>query len=101
MRLMPATDYEDIRLYRSPEEIRGDISVIAGCIERANMRLSIHNIMSALAADARSTATSEMSSLLEKSVAEARVAIRRMERLCKSLDDLIIELEEARWAFGI
>ena len=103
MRLIPANDYEGARLYRSPSEIREDITAIVACIERADMRLSLHEILTSLATDSQLGNSDEKYclSIVEESVERARVAIRRMERMCKALSDLIYELEEAKWARGI
>lgn len=103
MRLIPANDYEGARLYRSPSEIREDITNIAACIERADMRLSLHEILTSLATDSLLEAADSKKclSIVEESVDRARIAIRRMERMCKALNDLIYELEEAKWARGI
>ena len=102
MRLIPANDYEGARLYRSPDEIRRDITDIALCIERADMRLSIHEIMMHLAERSllEGGEGAKSLALVEDSVTKARTAIRRMERLCKAMNDLIYELEEAKWARG-
>ena len=101
MRLVSARDYEGIRLYRSPSEIRDDIAAISERVGMAELRLSIHEILARILTGAdRCPDTNESIAIIESGVADSRAAIRKMERLTKSLDDLILELEEARWAHG-
>ena len=100
MRLMPATDYECARLYRTPDEILTDISTIADCIENADMRMSIHGILVGLATEInkKSPDSNEKIKMIEESADIISKAMRRMERLYRAMCDLVLELEEAKWA---
>lgn len=84
-------------LYRSTTEIRRDISKINARIKEADEMLSIRNILTEMIDQFAVTSPEEWIPELEQTLAEAREAMEKLQRLRDALTELSVELEEAKW----
>ena len=82
------------RLYRSPCEIRRDMSKISKQINEADEMLSVHNILVEMLAECAHGEPAAWIPELEEIVADARDSLERLKRLNLSLNELSAELEE-------
>lgn len=85
-------------LYRSPAEIRRDISKITKEIREADEMLSIRNVLTEMIDELAVLEPSRWIEELEETLAEAREAMERLNRLHEALAELTVELEESKWA---
>lgn len=84
-------------LYRSPLEIRKDISRINREIREADEMLSVRNILTEMIDELAAEEPERWIDELENTVAEARDALHRLSRLRDALTELSVELEESKW----
>ncbi len=84
-------------LYRTPLEIRRDISRITEEIKEADEMLSIRNILTEMIDEFATEEPERWIPELEETLAEAREAMQRLQRLRDALAELSVELEEAKW----
>ena len=88
------------RLYRSPCEIRRDMTRISKQIKEADEMLSIHNILVEMISECTIGDPVKWISELEEIVAEARSSLDDLKRFNSALDALSSELEETLCAIG-
>ncbi|MBQ2793412.1 MAG: hypothetical protein IJF05_01785 [Clostridia bacterium] len=92
---------EPVRLYRSPEEIRKDISEINRKIKdmdgKINARLLLTGLFTRLCEDGARDYLPE----LRVAISEAEEMLNALSELCTQLGDLKRELEDTVWALGI
>ena len=88
------------RLYRSPCEIRRDMTRISKQIKEADEMLSVHNILVEMLSECAKGDPSKWIPELEEIVAEARVSLDNLTRFNSALDELSSELEETLCAVG-
>ena len=85
-------------LYRTPTQIKRDMARIRREIVEADEMLSVRNILTEMIDELASEEPARWIEELESTVAEARDALDRLERLRDALAELAVELEEAKWA---
>lgn len=83
------------RLYRSPCEIRRDMTRISKQIKEADEMLSVRNILMEMISECASGEPAKWLPELEEIVAEARESLENLNRLNNALDALSSELAEA------
>ena len=93
-----ANSYEGLppRLYRSPREIKADISRISKEIQEADEMISIRHILMEMISECAVREPKRWLSELEEAVYEAREGLERLERLKLALEELEDELREAK-----
>ena len=98
-----ANAYEGIpsRLYRTPSEIKRDISRVRTQLEEIGEMLSIHNLLINLVSEFATSEPKKWIPELEETVAEAKDALEKARELEELLNDLSAELREARWASAV
>lgn len=84
-------------LYRTPAQIKRDIAHIVKEIKEADEMLSVRNILTEMIDELATEEPARWIEELEVTVAEAREAMDRLERLHNALAELSVELEEAKW----
>ena len=84
------------RIYRTPREIRWDISEISQKIEETNDMLNIRALLVDILVSDRADAPETLIPDLEEAIGEARCALGSLKRLNEELSLLEEELEEAR-----
>ena len=97
-----ANVYEGIpaRLYRSPCEIRRDMTRISKQIKEADQMLSVRNILVEMISECTEGEPSKWIPELEQIVGEARESLDCLNRLKGALDCLRAELFETLCAVG-
>ena len=88
------------RLYRSPCEIRRDMTRISKQIKEADEMLSIRNILVEMLAECSRGEPSKWIPELEEIVRDARASLNDLKRLEGAIEDLSCELEESLCAIG-
>ena len=88
------------RLYRSPCEIRRDMTRISKQIKEADEMLSIRNILVEMLTECSGSEPSRWITELEEIVKDARDSLDNLQRLKGAIDDLSEELEESLCAIG-
>ena len=88
------------RLYRSPCEIRRDMTRISKQIKEADEMLSVRNILVEMISECSEGEPSKWLPELEEIVAEARLSLENLNRLSGALDCLSTELSETLCAVG-
>ena len=89
------------RLYRSPFEIRRDMTTISKQIKEADEMLSVRNILVEMICECSRGEGENCVSELEDILTEARKSSEGLSRLKSAIDDLSAELEESICALGI
>ncbi len=89
------------RLYRSPCEIRRDMTEISKQIKEADEMLSIRNILVEMIYECSVGDPAKWIGELEEIVREARESYETLLRLKSTIDDLSDELEESLCALGV
>ncbi len=92
-------DYENgipPRLYRSPDEIRRDISAISSRISDTREKLNIRAMLIELLSDESTGSPKSLIPTLEEALNEAREALEEMNTLEEELTELRRELFEVR-----
>ena len=84
-------------LYRTPAQIKRDMARIKREIEEADEMLSVRNVLTEMIDELATEEPARWIDELEDTVAEAREALERLERLRDALAELSVELEEAKW----
>ena len=84
-------------LYRTPAQIKRDMARIVKEIKEADEMLSVRNILTEMIDELATEEPARWIEELEITVAEAREALARLERLHDALSELAVELEEAKW----
>ena len=88
------------RLYRSPDEIRRDIAEISKKIREADEQLTVRNVLMSVISEFADAEPERWIPEFEETLAEAKEAMERLTRLEDTLEELSVELREARWARG-
>ncbi len=88
------------RLYRSPCEIRRDMTRISKQIKEADEMLSVRNILAEMISECAEGEPSKWLPELEEIVSEARASLENLNRLNTALDSLSSELSETLCAVG-
>ena len=83
------------RLYRSPCEIRRDMTRISKQIKEADEMLSVRNILVELLSEWSDGDGAKWIPELEEIVRDARASLDNLRRLEGAIDDLSCELEES------
>ena len=83
------------RLYRSPCEIRRDMTKISKQIKEADEMLSVRNILVELLSEWSDGDGARWIPELEEIVRDARASLDNLRRLEGAIDDLSSELEES------
>ena len=83
------------RLYRSPCEIRRDMTRISKQIKEADEMLSVRNILVELLSEWSEGDGAKWIPELEEIVRDARASLDNLRRLEEAIDDLSCELEES------
>ena len=89
-----------IRLYRSPVEIKQDISAIAKRIKATNERFNVRHMLLEVLTDSERTEPEETVELLEEVLSEARESLFELSHLKEALSDLEAELRDTRCALS-
>ncbi len=89
------------RIYRSPKEIRSDISKIKQRISEVNEMLNIRSILTEILTAERASSPESLIPELENAIKEARDALKRLSELESELSLLEEELGDVKYLFGI
>lgn len=89
------------RLYRSPFEIRRDMTKISKQIKEADQMLSVRNILVEMIYKCTVGEGDEWISELEAIVSQTRKSYEGLKRLTNAINDLSAELEESLCALGL
>ena len=84
------------RLYRSPAEIRRDMTKISDRIKENEEMLSVHTLLIELIPNWADQSPEKWIPELEETVAEAQEALDNLRRLQYALEELSRELEEVK-----
>lgn len=84
------------RLYRSPEEIRKDMSQISDGLLRIDSMLSVHNLRASLVGECTVDELRRKIPELHLAVAEADKSLRLIVRFSRAVAELRRELDEVR-----
>ncbi len=84
-------------LYRTPAQIKRDMTRIVREIKEADEMLSVRNILTEMIDELATEEPARWIDELEATVNEAREAMYRLERLRDALSELAVELEESKW----
>ena len=100
--LVTSSAYEGMpaRLYRSPCEIRRDMTRISKQIKEADEMLSVRNILVEMLSECAKGDPEKWIPELEELVADARASLDSLTRLKSALTDLSSELEESACVVG-
>lgn len=82
------------RLYRTPGEIRRDISAISERIRETESMLSVHNILLELIPTWAEDSPERWIPELSETVAEAEEALENLKLMKEALEELSLELSE-------
>lgn len=88
------------RLYRTVEEISGDISEVRRKISEVDGQLTVRSVLMEMISVWADESPDKWIPELEEVIGEAREALDSLSALNKTLDALILELEEAKAIFG-
>ena len=88
------------RLYRSPCEIRRDMTRLSKQIKEADEMLSVRNILVEMLSECAGREPEKWIPELEELVADARASLDCLTRLKSALSDLSEEFEETVCAVG-
>lgn len=100
-RTCDVTQGEAGRLYRTPAEIRQDIAEISAKISLANEMLNVRNMLMEMLAESGGKPIEVFLMELEDMIGSARDMIRQVCSMRDTMEDLAIELEDAKWAMRI
>ena len=89
------------RLYRSPFEIRRDMTTISKQIKEADEMLSVRNILVEMIYECSRGDRERIVSELEEIARQTRRSYEGLLRLRGAIDDLSAELEESLCALGV
>lgn len=89
------------RLYRSVDEIRREMLDIRKKITDTGEMLSVHALFTDMIAERAREYPEKYLEELEEAVETTRGALRELEELNETLDELRSELENTRWALGL
>ena len=89
------------RIYRTPEEIRRDISEAKRAIEKINLGLNIRSLMLEMLSDDENLAPGEAVRGLENILSEAEEALYELSKLNDELSLLEEELYEVKCEIGM
>lgn len=84
------------RLYRTPAEIKRDISKITERIKATNEKINVRHLLLEMLSDLREDDPQKSVKLLEELVAEAQDSLIEFNYLREALSDLECELRETR-----
>ena len=87
-------------VFRSPDEIRDDISYIKAKIEETRGSLNLRELLTSILADEREGDSKKLINTLSDAVDEAKAALRELRELENELYELEDELKEVRWIMG-
>ena len=87
-------------VFRSPDEIRDDITYIKKKIEETRISINLRELLTSILADERESDSRKLVSTLSDAVDEAKAALRELRELESELYELEEELREARWIMG-
>ncbi len=88
------------RLYRSPEEIRRDISDIRKRMSNIDSMLSVHNVLISLIGECNGQELTKKVPELEAAIEDADKSLRLLLRFGEALSELGRELDESVWILG-
>lgn len=92
---------EPVPLYRTPNEIRRDISEINGKIKDTDGKINARLLLMSLFTRSCEDGAEDYLPTLSVAIAEAEEMLNSLTSLCARLGDLRQELEAAAWAVGI
>ena len=92
---------EPARLYRTPGEIRRDINAIKTKIEETGNMLNIRHILTETISECALGDPERWIPTLREIVDEAETTLDMLKEFRETLDELMRELEETKWALGI
>ena len=94
-----ADEYEGMppRLYRTPGEIRRDISLISEKIRDTESMLSVHNILLEMIPTWAEESPERWIPELMETVAEAEEALDNLKLMKQALEELSLELSAVLW----
>lgn len=100
-RACDVTQGEAARLYRTPAEIRRDMSEISLKIKDASEMLNVRNMLMEILAESAGKPVEVFLMELEDMIGSARDMMSRLGGMRDSMEDLAMELEDARWAMRV
>ena len=92
---------EPARLYRTPGEIRRDINTIKTKIEETGNMLNIRNILTEMISECAVGDPERWLPALRDIVDEAEDTLDMLKEFKETLDELMRELKETKWALGM
>ena len=95
------TQGEAARLYRSPADIRRDMSEISARIKSASDMLNTRSMLMDIIEQSKGKSLERFLIELEDMIGGTRDSLRELSDMRDMLCDLAQELEDARWAAGI
>ena len=87
-------------VFRSPNEIRDDISYIKMKIEETRGSLNLRELLTSILTDEREADSKRLVSTLSDAVDVAKAALAELHELEEELYELETELKEVRWIMG-
>ena len=90
-----------VRLYRTPEEIRRDISTIKDKIEMTSDMLNIRSILTDMITECAVGEPQRWIPALKSIVEDAETTLESLRTLTENLDNLKSELEETKCVLGV